>query len=87
MIEINNSNPNNKPFYYHLVEENQLLLFMKKYLPKCTNHVQNDGKVVIKEVVAVAQVTFIVSIPSHKETFLENYNYQQNILNHYTDSW
>lgn len=57
-------------------------------MPKTiVNYAQNDSKTVNKEVYAVAQITFIVSIPSYKETFLQNYAYQQNIINHYNETW
>lgn len=32
LIEINNSNPLNKPIHYHMVEKNLLLEIIKKYL-------------------------------------------------------
>jgi hypothetical protein len=32
LIEINNSNPSNKPIHYHMVEKNLLLEIIKKYL-------------------------------------------------------
>lgn len=86
LIEINNSNPNNKPIHYHMVQENHLLLLLKKYLPKlhASGNIEDDKKA---DIVTGSQVTFIYSFPAQKESFQAHQTYLQNILSHFNDSW
>lgn len=66
LIEINNSNPANKPIHYHLVEQNHLLLLLKKFLPKTLDGKDDKRQ---KEPVTESQIMFIHSFPAQKEAF------------------
>jgi hypothetical protein len=63
LIEINNSNQSNKQIHYHLVEENHLLLLLKKFLPNSTEN-KDDKKIV--EPTTNSQVLFINTFPAQK---------------------
>lgn len=84
LIEINNSNQANKPIHYHLVEENHLLLLLKKFLPK---NVENKDDKKIIEPTSSSQVLFIHSFPAQKESFDQNYAFLQNIISNFNDEW